>query len=134
MNFTKTEKLHILNTLIKIAGADGEHRDEEYDLIHRVTEQLQVEPLEMEKLFVHELETSIPKSESQRITSFFYMLLMISADGEISQDELVLTRDLAFKLGLPDQAVNSALKKLEIYPSGNIPAKEIIDIFKVHHN
>lgn len=134
MNFSKAEKLTILNNLIKLAGADGEHRDEEYDLIHRVTEQLQVEPIEMEMLFTKEIDSTIPKAEAKRITVFFYLLLMVAADGEIDGDEVDLLKELGFKLALPLEAINTSIALLNVYPKGNIPANEIIRIFQIHHN
>jgi len=134
MNFSKAEKLTILHHLIKLAGADGEHRDEEYELIHRVTEQLQLEPMEMEMLFIKETESIIPKAEAKRITIFFYLLLMVAADGEIDGDEVELLKELGFKLALPLEAINTSIALLHVYPKGNIPANEIIRIFQVHHN
>jgi uncharacterized tellurite resistance protein B-like protein len=134
MNFTHQEKLTILNQLIQLAGADGEHRDEEYDLIHKVTEQLQLEPMETEMLFIKSIDEHYPKSEVKRITVFFYLLLMVAADGEIDRDETHLLRELSLKLALPLEAVNNSIALLDVYPNGNIPSEEIIKIFQTHHN
>jgi len=134
MNFNKEEKLGILTNLIRLASADGDNHDEEYNLMHRVTEQLEIEPIEMEMLFINQLSPVLPKREAQRITVFYYLLMMVAADGEVSSDEIFLIKDFSLKLALPIQAVNDSLALLDLYPSGVIPADKIIAIFKVYHN
>jgi uncharacterized tellurite resistance protein B-like protein len=134
MNISHEQKLRILTELIRIAGADGQHRDEEYDLLHRITELLDVEPMDMEALFTKPSETDLPKDEVHRISLFFHLVTMVLADGEISYDEIVLLRELTLKLGFRPQALDEVIKRLDDWVKFGIPEAEFIQIFQVHHN
>jgi|GEM_PF-183927 uncharacterized tellurite resistance protein B-like protein len=134
MKITHDQKLSLLNQLIKIASADGEHRDEEYDMLHIVSQQLDVDPMEMEMLFTKDHEYSPPASEAQRITIFYHLLIMIWVDGELHPDELTLLEEYSMHLGLSSQAVQSVIKESMLYPNGKIPLENIIKTFQVHHN
>jgi len=134
MDLSQEEKLRLLSDLIALASADGEYRDEEYDLLQRVAEMLSVEPMEVEKLFtIHEYFRA-PSEEYKRIIIFHHLLVMMNADGEINDDEVFLLKELGMKLGLSVQAMDSSIKATGLYPSGNIPPDEIIRIFQVQHN
>ncbi|MEZ4721153.1 MAG: TerB family tellurite resistance protein [Flavobacteriales bacterium] len=134
MNFSKEEKLRILSELIKVAGADGEHRDEEYDFLHAIAEYLQVEPMDMESLFTKSSEHPIPASEMQRIVIFHQLVLMVIADGEISNDEIAMLKEATLMLGLPNQAVNEVISRLHYYLDAGVDVEDFIKVFQVHHN
>ncbi len=134
MNINHDQKLSLLNQLIRIASADGEHRDEEYDMLHLVAKQLDVDPMEMEMLFTKDHEFSPPVSEAKRTSIFYYLLLMIWVDGELHNDEVLLLKEFSTHLGLSTQAVQSVLNESRLYPNGNIPISHIVKTFQVHHN
>lgn len=134
MNITHEEKLRVLSELIRVAGADGQHRDEEYDLLHKVTELLEVEPMDMEALFTKPTTTPFPSDEVKRITLFYHLVQMILADGEIAYDEIVLLREFTLQLGLRPQAVNEVILRLDDWVRSGIPLETFVQIFQVHHN
>ena len=134
MDLNHEQKLSLLHQLIRIAGADGEHRDEEYDMLHVVAQHLQVEPMDMESLFSVRVDDQPPKEESRRIVVFYHMLRMVWADGEFDPDEEVLLSELGAKLGLRLQAIDTTIMRSKIYPNGNIPESEFLQIFLLHHN
>ncbi|MBT3647809.1 MAG: hypothetical protein HN542_06170 [Flavobacteriales bacterium] len=134
MKLTHEQKLSLLSQLIKMASADGHHRDEEYDMLHLVAEQLEIEPMEMEALFTTQQEFIPPKTESKRIVIFYHLLKMVWADGELELDEIHLLKEYSMNMGLPIQAVNAIIERSRVYDQGNIPVQEIVDIFQVHHN
>ncbi len=134
MELTKEQKLSLLSELIRLANADGEHRDEEYDMLHLVAQTLEVEPMEMEELFLRSAQFHPPKEEVKRIVVFYHMLRIVWADDHLDPDEVHLLRELGAQLSLPIQAMDTAIKRSKIYPQGNIPDQEWIEIFQVHHN
>lgn len=134
MELSPEEKLRLLSDLIALASADGEYREEEYDLLQQVAELLQVEPMEVEKLFDAHQKFQAPPEEYKRIVIFHHLLRMMNADGEVSEDEVYLLKELGLKLGLSVQAIEQSIKVVNLYPNGNIPAEEMIRIFQVQHN
>lgn len=134
MALSQEEKLRILSDLIRIASADGEHRDEEYDLLHEIARVLKVEPMEMERLFTSSERYPAPAEEPDRIRVFYYLLRMISVDTELVADEVLLLRDLSMHLGLNLQAVDQSLARAHLYRPGTVPEEEVKEIFRVHNN
>lgn len=134
MELNRNEKMRMLAELIRMAGADGEHRSEEYDFLQQVTETLKIDPIEMERLFNIQQQSPLPKSEMLRIFIFSHLVMMILADGEVSEDEIQLLKELTIKLALPPQAVQEVINRLHLYLNTGFPADEIIKIFQVHHN
>lgn len=134
MELSPEEKLRLLSDLIALASADGEYRDEEFDLLHQVAEMLAVEPIEVEKLFTLHQHFHAPSEEFKRIIIFHHLLVMMNADGEVSHDEVFLLKELGIKLGLSVQAIDLSIEATRLYPNGNIPAEEMIRIFQVQHN
>jgi uncharacterized tellurite resistance protein B-like protein len=134
MDLNHEEKLSLLQELIRIASADGEHRDEEYDFLHAVAQMLEVEPMEMEALFTKSVPFKPPQQEARRIVAFVQLLRMVWSDGELDLNEEYLLRELGMKLGLAMQAVQGVIERSKTYDKGRIPDSEIIHIFQVHHN
>lgn len=134
MKLTHEQKLSLLTQLIKIASADGHNRDEEYDMLHLVAQQLEIEPMEMEALFTSSEKFKPPKTEAKRIIIFYHLLKMVWADGELERDEIHLLKEFSLNMGLPTQAVNAIIERSQVYDRGDIPIEELIDIFQVHHN
>lgn len=132
--FTHEEKLRILRELIRISGADAYHPAEEYDLLHKITERFQVEPMEMEALFLSEQPLPLPKKERARIHMFYLLIEMMVVDGEIVPDECNLLRDLSMTMALPMQAVNEVLRRSELYLPGRISFDEVVEVFRIHQN
>ena len=134
MDLNHEQKLSLLHQLIQIAAADGQHRDEEYEMLHLVAEQLEVDVMDMEQLFSEAATWHPPMEEMRRILVFYHMLKMVWADGEMDPDEVVLLLELGAKLGHPMQAIHSVIEQSKIFPMGNIPEDIFIGIFQVHHN
>lgn len=134
MDLNHRQKLSLLQDLIRIAGADGQHRDEEYDMLHVVAKRLEVEPMELEALFSETVESHLPKQEPRRIIVFYHMLMMVWVDGEFDADEEKLLRELGAGLGLPIQAIDTTIAQSRLYARGAIPMDVFLKIFTLHHN
>ena len=128
------EKLRIISDLIAVANADLEHRDEEYDFLHVIAERMNLEPMEMEKVFTSVEKHPAPQSEAARIRSFGFLLDMAAIDGEIASDELIIIRNLGFKLGLRLQAIDQSLKYVQLMAGAPLHIEQIEEIFNVHQN
>lgn len=134
MNLSHEEKMSMLAQLIRMAAADGEHRDEEYNMLNDITEALRVEPMDMEALFTKKVSNRHPADEAVRVNIFHHLLQMVWSDGEMDPDEAALLKELGMSIGLPMQAIETSMQKSHLYNRGQIPQSEIENIFKVHNN
>lgn len=54
----------------------------------------------------------IPKSIMDRISIFYYLILLMKVDGEISEDESDLLYHFGFKLGFNHLAISNIIRKV----------------------
>lgn len=134
MPLNQHQKLRALKDLIRLASADGELCAEEYDLLHEVARKLQVEPMELEQLFIHSKEYEAPVDEDQRIDFFYLLLRMIMADKDVLHDEIFVLKELSMRLGLRVQAVDQSVDRARFYSPHTVPMEEIRGIFRIHNN
>ena len=131
---THEEKLGIMAQLIRMAQSDGGLREEEYDFLQQMAQRLEVEPMEVEKLFTSVKDYPSPQDELQRIDLFITLVEMINADNEVTPDEITLLREMGMFLGLRMQAVDQTIKAFDIYPNAKVPAEVIKSYFVLHFN
>ncbi len=129
-----TEKLSLLTELIKLARADKEFRDTEYEFLVTMAELLGVEKHELDQLFNRYVQFSPPKIEAQRILQFHRMVLFTNVDLEVDSAELEHMRLAGLKLGLRPKSIEAVFKEMKNHENGAIPAEELISIFQVYHN
>ncbi len=128
------EKLSILTELIKLARADNEVKQEEYDLLLTVAESLGVAKDDFDQLFNKYVEFDPPPFEMRRIEQFYRMVLLANVDLEVSSTEIENMKEAGLKLGLHPDAIEMVLDEMKKNELGMIPPEQLIQIFKVHHN
>ena len=131
---THEEKLGIMAQLIRMAQSDGGLREEEYEFLHQMAQRLEVEPMDVEKLFTSVKDYPSPQDEIQRIELFITLVEMINADNEVTSDEITLLREMGMFLGLRMQAVDQTIKAFDIYPNAKVPSEVIKSYFVLHFN
>ena len=129
-----TEKLSLLTELIKLARADKDMRDAEYEFLSIMAKMLGVERTELDQLFNQYIEFSPPRLETNRILQLHRMVLLCHVDLEVHGNELDHIRQAGLRLGLHPIAVEAVFDEMRKHENGMIPSEELIRIFQVHHN
>jgi len=124
----------LVKALIQLAQVDGEVKDEEYNFLWAIADQLKVNKPDFDKLFDEHIDFIAPKYESDRIVQFQRLVLTMNIDGKLAPEEYRYIRQVGLKLGLMPIAVDTVLKEMVKYPNNLIPPDELIKIFKLYHN
>ncbi len=100
----KQGKEHFIH-LAQIANADGKIDEAEQEMLNRLGSKLGLTDLEIKELMTSTKQSSyIPPYElAKRFEQLYEIVKMVSADGEISDDELKLANSLALKSGFEEE-------------------------------
>ena len=130
----KNEKLSLLVDLMKLANADNEIKESEYQFILNVAMQLGLTPADVTSIFKDNIEYQLPEQEVQRIVQFHRLVLLMNVDQDASYSEKELIREIAKRMGLRMQAVDTVLQEMYNYPNRVVPVQRLIEIFTLYHN
>ena len=134
MDNEKNEKLSLLAELVKLARADKEVKQAEYDFLSIIAMQLKITPKEFKTVFEENIEFQPPKLEVDRILQFQRLVLLMQVDQSIDNEELLHIREMGIRMGLNPVATNKVLEVMHQYENGIVPPDELIAIFKTFHN
>lgn len=134
MGEKKNEHLSILADLVRLANADKEIKEIEFQFIMSIAAQLGVTPEEFRSIFDTYIEQKPPKMEGDRIVQFHRLVLLMNVDTETSEVEMAKVRKLGVKMGLNAQAIETVLKEMHDYPNKVVPPDRLIEIFTLYHN
>ncbi len=130
----ENEKLSLMSQLIKLAQADSEVRESEYQFLLSIASMLEIKPESFMELFDEFIEFEPPKFEMDRIVQLQRLILLMNVDLEIDESELECIRDTGMRLGLHPNAVNTVLEEMHNYENKMIPPDRLIAIFTTFHN
>lgn len=130
----ENEKLSLLTELIKMARTDSELREEEFNFLYAIAQQLEISDEQFKNLFEKYIEFTPPKRELDRIVQFQRLILVMNVDRNVSPEELDHIRDIGIRMGLQPTATNAILKLMNEYENGVIPPEILISTFKTQHN
>ena len=130
----KKERLSLLSDLIKMAKADDEVREIEFDFLLILAQQMGVSKEDFKVLFEQYIAFHPPKLEGERILQFQRLILIMNVDADMSQEELDYIRELGMKMGLHPNATNEVLTIMNNYENKVVPPEKLISIFKTFHN
>lgn len=130
----KNERLSLLAELIKLAKADDEMREIEFQFLLSIAAQMGVTKEDFKTLFEQYIEFNPPKLEFERIIQFQRLVLLMNVDLDINETELEYIKDLGMRMGLHPMATSEVLKVMHDYPTKVIPPERLIAIFKTFHN
>lgn len=128
------EDINLLIQLIKLAESDNKLRESEYEFLLQCANFLRVEKNEFDTLFVEHIEFKPPVFESDRILQFYRLILLSNVDLEFGFDELTFLRSAGMRLGLNPDSIECVIAETKKHSNGIIPAKRLLEIFKVYHN
>lgn len=127
-------KLSILSELVKLANSDKEFRDEEFQFLFVIADQLGVSKEQFRSVFDENIDFTPPTLETDRIIQFQRLVLMMNVDQHISEKELDYLRNAGLRMGLHPRATETVLNKMNDYENNVIPGDELIQIFRTFHN
>ena len=130
----RNEKLSLLSELIKMANIDDKMREIEYSFLLSVSAQLGITNDDFSKLFNKYISFHPPKLEFDRILQFQRLILLMSVDLEIHEEELRLIRDLGLRMGLNPTATESVLSEMNNYSNNIVPPDRLLEVFRTFHN
>jgi uncharacterized tellurite resistance protein B-like protein len=109
---TKEHKSHLMN-LITLCCADGEISPHEVNFIMNIgINRLKMSKKEIEKVLKKpsKVKFSPPKDNNERFQQLWDMILLMFADGKITQDEMDFCITMATKLGFRPTIVDQLVK------------------------
>jgi len=128
------EKLSILSEMISLASADKAVKENEFEFLWGVADQLGVHREDFESLFDSPVPNIIPKTLLSRIIQFHRLVLLINVDRQQTFKEIDKLHNIGLRLGLPPSAIDQVLVLMHQYPDNIIPPDTLIGIFKAHYN
>ena len=128
------EELNLLAQLIKLAEADENLREAEYNFLLRCANILGVDRKDFDELFAGHIDFKPPKIETERILQFYRLVLLANVDLNVNPEEMNFLREAGFKLGLNPDAVEAVFIEMKKYETGMIPTERLVEIFKTYHN
>jgi uncharacterized tellurite resistance protein B-like protein len=124
----------LLSDLIVLAKADDKVTTSEYDFILKLAETMAIGKEAVDVLFKNPLPSVVQKSELDRITHFYKLILLMNVDHETHEKEIAMIRDFGIKMGIRPGVMDQMLIKMEQYENKIIPSDEIMKIFKTYYN
>lgn len=124
----------LLKELIKLAKADKEVREIEFQFLLALSSQMGISKDEFVKLFEQYIEFNPPKMEFDRILQFQRLVLIMNVDQDPSEEEFKYIREIGIRMGLHPMATEEILKVMNNYPNKVIPPEKLIEIFRTFHN
>jgi uncharacterized tellurite resistance protein B-like protein len=130
----KNERRSLIAELIKMAKADNEIRDMEFQFLLTLSAQMGIDKEEFKTLFEQYIEFNPPKLEFERIIQFQRLVLIMNIDAQANEEELEYIKDLGIRMGLHPTATNEVLRIMNDFPNRIVPPEKLIAIFKTFHN
>lgn len=124
----------LFSQLILLAQSDGEVNYQEFQFLLGLAYQMGMDKDELKHLFEEHIDFHPPKIEYERIVQFQRLILMMNVDLEIDEKEMEYIRDLGFRMGLHQHAIEEILRIMNNYPNKVVPPEMLIQIFTTYHN
>lgn len=134
MNSSKEEKLALISELIELARADRKITKEELQFIKVIASSIEISNEQVEQLIKKPVASKVIKLESERITQFHRLVLVMNIDQQTSIDEILVLKKFGLQMGFPESAIDEVLQRMNHYKNKLIPPDILINIFKKHHN
>lgn len=117
-----------LARLIQLSKEDGEINDAELELIFDVADKNGIDRNELATLSTEE----ITNDEENHVKLFYQLLILASADGELSEIEEAHLLSMGDKFGLPSDKVAEALNHIKENGGTDLSDDQMIDVFSTN--
>lgn len=130
----ENQRNSLFSQLIRLAQTDGEVDFKEFQFLLTLALQMGMDKDELKILFEEHIDFHPPRIEYERIVQFQRLILMMNVDLEIDEKEMEYVRDLGFRMGLHQHAIEEILNVMNNYPNKVVPPEKLIQIFSTYHN
>lgn len=127
-------KLSILSELVKLAQVDNEVKDEEFQFLFSVANQLNVTKYDFKQIFDKYIDFHPPKKETDRIVQFQRLVMMMNVDNELNPKEIQFIRNAGIRMGLNPSATEEIIQQTKDNKSPVIPGDELMRVFNTFNN
>ncbi|MFT5238352.1 MAG: hypothetical protein ACI9M9_001958 [Flavobacteriaceae bacterium] len=124
----------IISDLIFLAYADGKLTDSEYDFILQIALRLDLNELEVQKLFDKPTSSRLIFTELERISHFYKLVLLMNVDMETHEKEVIAIRNFGLKMGIRAGVFDQILLQMGQYKNKIIPSDDLVNIFRTYYN
>jgi len=134
LTITMDEKLSLISDLIKLAKADGEISEKEYEFLLTMSRIIGIDEYEFNKIFSKDVKFTPPLNEQERIVQFYRLVLLANIDLNVDSQEINYLKQSGLQLGLNLFSIETVLQEMKKNKNGKIPSERLIEIFKINHN
>lgn len=129
-----TVKSGLFAQLVSLAKSDKVITEPEKAFILEMARLLDISKVEFDAALNDEVSVSVPTSEFERILQFYRLFLMARVDKEISDTEIIFLKNAGLKFGLPPEAIDELIYKINISVESTVDEKTLSTIFIKHYN
>ncbi len=130
----RNQRISLLSEMIEFAIVDGNLHDKEFDFLHLLSKELQIEKPAFIDLF-RKRDSFIPiKDEFDRLLHFYKLSLLMYCDGLLHAREDKSIHEIGLKMGLNPKAMDRILIKMKQAPNNIISPEILLDTFQEQLN
>lgn len=113
----KSEQLSHLSNLIALAYADGRLDITEKELLFKIGDQMGLSKNEVEEKIINaeEVDFIFPEKETVRYQQLYDLIEMMTIDGHIHDNEVVLLKKYATRLNFKSEMIDPLISKIKEY-------------------
>lgn len=131
---TNDEAKSMLSEMISLAKSDNQITEAEFQFLMSMAAQFGFSTDDLRDIMENPVDFDPPTSEFDRIVQFQRLILLMNIDLHNSPEEKQFLVNSAIRLGLPPNATNLIMEKMNEYPDKIVPPEVLISIYKTHHN
>ncbi len=126
----------IIALLYRLSGADKQVGDEELSYILKVGEVIGVDKEEIGAIILNwdSFELDPPKNEQDRMTILYYLLFLMKTDHNISEEEINLVREFAFRLGFRSAMTDEMINIVQDHVDKNLTPEQLLSTIRKYNN
>ena len=130
------DKKGILAILFQISKADEEYNVDEFMFMLEIGRGMGYTEEEIREIQIgsQQIELTIPETEHERMTIFYYALFLMKADHKATAEEINFVRKLGFQLGFGEKLSEDLIQEIVRNIDQDIDPANMIRIIRKHMN
>lgn len=130
-NFGSDDKRELIEWMIQLLKADGKESSREWAYVNEVANQYD---LEISSAVQSASTINLAVPDHDRMVLFYYLLFLSKIDGEVDDQEVLLLRDFALRLGFRPAMADDFAGVLRAYSGQQVPTEEMIGVIRKYLN
>lgn len=134
--YTNEYRLSLIRLLLQLSASDQNISSEEQSFIARVASNFNIQSEEFDQIVTSPLDKKLelPQKEEERMSILYYLLFLMKADQEISEQEILIIRKIAFRLGFQIAMVDEMIQVMQKYKKHKIAPEKLLNTIKKYMN